>query len=344
MRVLQNDHSMRYMRLESLLKKTGGDERNLFEVSKEKSRGKLAEQVKPHLVQAKPGRLLKLLTQAINWQKHMGVYTGDVFGGIRTAEKGEEVAPKKVARQIRFGGESHPETCCFSPDGQYFISGSVDGFIEVWDIDVGVLRKDLSYQEEEAFMMHDASVACTHVNRDSSLLAAGDSAGVLKVWDLESGQCMRRMQAHQAGITGVMIHKDNHQVLSTSFDGVARLHALKSGQLIKEYGGHESYVNQGKFSLDCSQVVTVSSDGHVRVFDARTSENLHTYAPPTPAHLNSALQLSVLAVEWAPAAGPTGGGKPTLYVLTKSNTIFHLTVEGKLLKTYSSGKVHKEGG
>ena len=41
----------------------------------------------------------------------------------------------------------------------------------------------------------------------------------------------------------------------------------------------------------------------------------------------------VLAVEWAPAAGPTGGGKPTLYVLTKSNTIFHLTVEGKLLKT-----------
>ena len=47
-------------------------------------------------------------------------------------------------------------------------------------------------------------------------------------------------------------------------------------------------------TLDCRrEVVTVSSDGHVRVFDARTSENLHTYAPPTPAHLNSALQLSV---------------------------------------------------
>ena len=32
--------------------------------------------MKPHLTQAKPGRLLKLLTQAINWQKHMGVYRG----------------------------------------------------------------------------------------------------------------------------------------------------------------------------------------------------------------------------------------------------------------------------
>lgn len=205
-----------------------------------------------------------------------------------------------------------------------------------------VLRKDLSYQEQEAFMMHDASVAALHVNRDASLLAAGDSAGVLKVLDLESGQCMRRIQAHQAGVTAVMMHRDNHQVLSTSFDGLARIHGLKSGQLVKEYAGHESYVNQGKFSPDHAQVVTVSSDGHVRMFDARTAELLHKVAPPTPAHLNSALQLAVLALEWAPSTGP--GGEPTLYVLTKSNTIFHMTLKGEVLKTYSTGKGNKDGG
>merc|ERR1719327_1761976 len=269
----------------------------------------------------------------MSWQKHMGLARdGDVFRSFGEGAKVEEAAPSTLARQIKFGNSSHPESCAFSPDGKFFISGSVDGFIEIWDVDEGGLRKDLPYQEDETFMMHDASVAALHVNRDSTYLAAGDSSGVVKVWELASGQCMRRIQ----------VHKANHQVLTTSFDGEARLFATKSGQKIKEYTGHESYVNLGRFSPDHSTVVTVSSDGKVRVFDAQTTETLYEWIPPTPAHLNSALQLAVLSFCWASVAD--SNGNPTLYVLTKSNSIFHLTLNGKLLKTYTNGKSNKQGG
>lgn len=347
MLLMKQETPERHLRLEHYVKKQNFDPKEVYEgVPKEKRRGDIGQAIAKHVNVAAPSRLLALVGQAMKWQQHAGLLPPaakfDVFRGM-AANKVEEAEqyPTMIAKKVKFGEKSHPECATFSPDGQYCVSGSVDGFIEVWDYQSAVLRKDLQYQEEGSFMMHDKAVIALAFSKDSELLATGSQDGQMKVWRVATGQCVRRFEkAHANGISAITWSKDSTHLLTASFDMTARGHGIKSGKTLKEYRGHTSYVNAAIYSRDGSKVLTGSSDGNINVFDAKTTEILATLTPPAPAHLPSTLAYAVNSIVLAPKV-PGHVNEECIYVCSRTNTLLLMNLSGQVLKSFSSGKRDK---
>ena len=212
---------------------------------KERRRNALAEAILPHTVVAPPSRLLSVIGQGLKWQAHNGLLprsgrqydlflgTASVTSGlggaagpvaaamarrVKAAIEGDSGGcARQAAGVVRFGSQCHPDAAAFSPDGHSLLSGSSDGFVEVWDFETCKLRRDLPYQatpDDERFMMHDKPIHTLAFSRDGELLASGCMDGKIKVWRISTGKRLKLFErAHGGGVTSLAFSGDGSQVL-----------------------------------------------------------------------------------------------------------------------------------
>jgi hypothetical protein len=80
---------------------------------------------------------------------------------------------------------------------------------------------------------------------ERAVTAAADST--VRVWDLETGKCVRALEGHTDAVTRVALTADGRRAVSGSRDGTVRLWDLDTGECLRVLPGHASGVTD--FSL-----------------------------------------------------------------------------------------------
>ncbi len=204
------------------------------------------------------------------------------------------------------------------------ITGSSDGFIEIWDDEFKYtkLRMDLDYQKNDEFMCHYddddkekggdnddknkrmPSILALTINSNGTMLASGDDVGSINIWNLQKGTCLRSFdKVHGGAVTCLDFSKDGEEssrILSGSQDGSCREFGLRTSRMLKELRGHSSFVNCCHYVLSGSiggsddklLIVTGSADGTVRIWDGKTAEILRVLNPVVATGPSAVLTIS----------------------------------------------------
>jgi WD40 repeat protein len=159
---------------------------------------------------------------------------------------------------IRHGGEI--SSCCYSPDGQFVLSGGWDGHLRLWDAGSGAPVTSLRAGAKP--------VSACAIAPDGGQWLSGDLEGFLARWDAVTHRHIASFLAHPRPISAIVFASDGRALATASWDTKVGLWPLPQCSGGHTLGGHTDIVAGCRFTADAKNILSWSHDGTVRLWEA----------------------------------------------------------------------------
>lgn len=108
------------------------------------------------------------------------------------------------------------------------------------------------------------------VLRSRPILVSSSRDHTTNVWSLETGECIKTINAHDAEIFSTAVSTDGRLLLTASGDRTVKLWSLIDGKCVHTLRGHKDRVYSASFSQDAQLAVTASDDHSARIWNLET--------------------------------------------------------------------------
>lgn len=197
----------------------------------------------------------------------------------------------------------HIKSLSLTGDEKYLLAGSVEGRIDIWNLETGQEEHTLGYhgpykargtEEADPYMLAAMStfrvvsddggmrklnlrmpepeadaVNVLAVTPDGSKIVSGSNDKTLIVWDARTGRELLILAGHRGAITTLAITTDGKRVISGSTDNTLKVWSLETGAELFTLAGHDHPVE----SVVCARgtdggqtIVSSASDGTMKIW------------------------------------------------------------------------------
>lgn len=197
----------------------------------------------------------------------------------------------------------------FSGDGKLLVSGGSDRTVRIWDIQNGECLRICTGHTDQVFSVAfspilSISLPITFPPYQAGLrglIASGSTDSSVRLWDVDTGICLRILHGHTDWVRSVAFSPDGKILASGSADHTVKLWDVSTGREVRTCFGHTEQVYSVAFSPDGNTLASGSTDCTIRLWDVRNGQCLQTlhghtnqvfsvaYSPRTPMANNPSL-------------------------------------------------------